>query len=221
MNAAPRSTRSATTGGALHDRIAQSDAGDPVLPAKRQRDVFLQAFRKAVARLRVREALVDRAPARRGRRIRGSRHPTRRARAGRATVRPLAAGHARAAVPALAEHRLGRGHDDLSDRQPLVDDHFIQERRPNTIRHEEAAEVGEVILVCGEVEHRIDVPERADQRRPVGDRRPHPVDPGIHIRRPRSGVHRRFDESSTRDVVAACEQRVRRVRPDEPRAAKE
>ncbi len=93
----------------------------------------------------------------------------------------------------LAVDRLRGRHDHLLDRQPLGDDQLVEEGGAHAVGEEEPREVGEIVLVRGEVKDRFDAPERAVQDLAIGHPAVNELDVRRNVLRAAAHVHGRFE----------------------------
>ena len=163
---------------ALDDAVPQRDGRDAVPAAEVDRDHLLAELGHAVGVLRVGD------PLRRGLHLQ-------RAAADRAGDVPLARGqralraHARqllavgrAAVQPLAHGRLRRGHHHPGEVQPLGDDDLVEQRGGDHVDVGEPGEVGQVVLVGGEVVDRVHPAQQVGEQLAVADVALEEVGPG-------------------------------------------
>ena len=68
-----------------------------------------------------------------------------------------------AQVEAFAEHRLRRGDDDALHGQLVGDDQLVDASRADGVDVEVGAEVGQVVLIGGEMVDRVDVLQGIEQ----------------------------------------------------------
>ena len=154
---------------ALDDAVAQGDGRDAVPAAQVDGDHLLAELRHAVRVLRVGDPL-------------GRGLHLERAAALRAGDVPLAGGqgalgaHARellavdrAPVESLAHGRLRRGHHDPGEVEALGDDDLVEQGRRDHVHVGEPGEVGQVVLVGGEVVDGVDAAQQVGEQVAVAD----------------------------------------------------
>jgi hypothetical protein len=126
-----------------------------------------------------------------------------------------------AAVPALAVDGLRRRHHDLPHRQLLADDQLVEQRGAHRVHAEELAEVGQVVLIGGEVDHRVDTGERRQQVLAARHVAEAELSGGVEVRGLALQVDRLLEAVEDADLVALRHEPVDRVGSDEAGAARD
>ena len=101
----------------------------------------------------------------------------------------------------------------------LGDGDLVDQRRRGDVDVGEPGEVGEVVLVGGEVVDRVDATHQVREELPVTDVAHMEVDARREVGRFAVAVHGRGQGVEDDDVVAELDQSVTRVGADEPRSA--
>ena len=178
-------------------------------------------LRERVLVLRVHDGFVGRQPLRLARAVRAGHLEAAGAQALLAAQPGVDDLPARAAVAALAVDGLRGGHHHLAHGQAARHHQLVEQRRADGVDAEELAEVREIVLVGGEVEHRLDARERAGPVLAAGHVSLHELGGRVQVGGLAVLVHRLLEAVEDAHLMAARDQRVHRVRADEAGAARD
>ena len=125
----------------------------------------------------------------------------------------------RAPVESLAHGRLRGGHHDPGDVEALGHDDLVEQRGRDHVHVGEPREVGQVVLVGGEVVDGVHPAQEVREQVAVADVALVEVDLRAQVRGPPVPVHRRGQRVEHDDVMPERQEPVAGVRADEPGAA--
>ena len=124
----------------------------------------------------------------------------------------------RAPVEPFAHRRLRRGHHHPGEVEALGHDDLVEQGGRDHVHVGEPREVGQVVLVGGEVVDGVDPAQQVGEQVAVADVALVEVGPGAQVRGLSVPVYRRGQRVEHDDVVPEREQPVAGVRADEPGA---
>ena len=204
----------------LDDAVAQRCRGDPVAPAEVEGDHLLAVLGHPVGVLRVARSVSGVVPQlERRRRTAGRGSPTVRARRSSSGRMPgVCSPCSGTVVEAFAHRRLRRRHHHPLQVEAFGHGDLEDQRRRRDVDVGEPREVGQVVLVGGEVEDRVAPAQQVGEQLPVAHVADEQVGPGREVGGPAVAVHRRRQRVEHDHVVAELDEPVAGVRADEPRS---
>ena len=123
----------------------------------------------------------------------------------------------RAAVEPLAHRGLGGRHDDAGDVEPFGDDDLVDQGGRDHVYVAEPREVGEVVLVGGEVVNRVHPAQQVGEQVPVADVALVEVDLGTQVGRLAAvPVHWLGERVQHNDVMSEASSRSQVCEPMKP-----